>query len=138
MDRIASIAQIEFAVLFLRTCLYTSQFLPCPGYNLDSIKGISLASIRKSCSETIEALVPICNRLNPRGSLSRVQHLAFAGLSLLCQGRTNAYWEHLSSAVGVAQRIGLHEDSTARNSNLDELEKEIRRRVFCNLYVWDR
>ena len=53
-------------------------------------------------------------------------------------GRMNVFWEALSYATRVAQQIGLHLDTMTCASSVDELEKEMRRRTFCNLYVWDR
>ncbi|KAK3178714.1 hypothetical protein OEA41_000851 [Lepraria neglecta] len=104
---------------------------------VNCVKGVALADIRKSCEEVINALAPICARLDPRGSLIRVQHIAFAGLGSICLGRTNAFWEALSCAIRVAQQIGLHLDTIIWASSVDELEKEMRRRTFCNLYIWD-
>ncbi|KAK0671956.1 hypothetical protein QBC41DRAFT_314842 [Cercophora samala] len=139
MERTSTAYGIEFAVLVLRICSYASQFLPSPTCTIDSIRGVPLADIRKSCDRLADALTPICSRLDACGSLIRVQHVAFAGLRSLCQGRTNAHWEALSCAVRVAQRIGLHVDAASGlySPNMDELEKEMRRRTFCNLYVWD-
>ncbi|KAK4173763.1 hypothetical protein QBC36DRAFT_335109 [Triangularia setosa] len=139
IDRTSTAYGIEFAVLVLRICSYASQFLPSPTCTIDSIRGVPLADIRKSCDGVADALTHICSQLDTRGSLIRVQHVAFVGLRSLCQGRTNAHWEALSCAVRVAQRIGLHVDITSSfySPNMDELEKEMRRRTFCNLYVWD-
>ena len=137
VDRSLSVTAFEFAVLFLRICSYALQFLPSPVYAIDSIRGVTLDEIRKSCDGVSDALAPICARLDRRGSLFRVQHLAFAGLRSLCQGRADMYWEALSNAIRVAQRIGLHVDITSSRS-MDELEKEMRRRTFCILYIWDR
>ena len=67
-----------------------------------------------------------------------MQHIIFAGLGSMCLGRMNALWEALSCASRVAQQISLHLDNTTWLYSLDELEKEMRRRTFCNLYVWDR
>ena len=136
MEKPLSVTDIEFSVLFLRICSYASQFLPSPAYTIDSIRGMALADIRKSCDGVADALAPICTRLDARGSLLRVQHLAFVGLRTLCQGRTNAFWEELNSAIRVAQRISI--DAISWTNGIDELEKEMRRRTFCNLYVWDR
>lgn len=138
LDQLSSVADLEFTILFLRVCHYASQFLPSPTYTIDSIKGVALADIRKSCEETINALAPICIRLDPRSSLIRVLHTAFAGLGSMCMGRMNAFWEDLSYATRVAQHIGLHSDTVTWSSSADELDKEMRRRTFCNLYVWDR
>lgn len=119
-------------------CCYASLFLPSPSHTIDSVKGVSLVEIRKSCEEFIKALSPICRQLDPRGSLVRVQHIAFAGLSSIGVGPMDAFWEHVSCASRVAQQIGLHLDSRLWPESMDEIEKEMRRRMFCNLYVWDR
>ncbi|KAK3933640.1 hypothetical protein QBC46DRAFT_401584 [Diplogelasinospora grovesii] len=137
LDRISSVAEIEFAILFLRICCYASQFLPSPTYTIDSVKGVALADIRKSCEEIINVLTPICARLDPRGSLIRVQNIAFAGLASISVGRMNAFWEAVSCASRVAQQIGLHLDTVVSAHSVDEIEKEMRRRTFCNLYIWD-
>ena len=138
LDRLSSIADVEFSILFLRAYCYASHFLPSPTHTIDGIKGVSLADIRKSCEESINSLVPICARLDPQGSLIRVQHTAFAGLASTCLGQLNAAWESLSSATRVAQQISLHLDAIIWPSGIDELEKEMSRRTFCFLYIWDR
>ena len=138
LNKLSCVADIEFLVLFLRTCSYSSQFLPFPSHTIDSIKGVALADIRKSCDNVTNVLVPICTRLDPRGSLTRVQYTAFAGLGSVCLGPMNAFWEALSSATLVAQQIGLHLETVNQASGVDELEKEMRRQTFCNLYIWDR
>ncbi|RDW72890.1 hypothetical protein BP6252_06797 [Coleophoma cylindrospora] len=136
-DKLSSVADIEFTILFLRICCYSLIFLPSPQYTMDSVKGVALADIRSSCEEVINALAPICARLDPRGSLIRVQHIIFAGLGSVCRGRMNSFWETLSCATRVAQKIGLHLDTNNWASGMDALEKEMRRRTFCNLYIWD-
>lgn len=83
-------------------------------------------------------LLPICRQLDPRGSLVRVQYIAFAGLASISVGPMDAFWEHVSCASRVAQQNGLHLDSILWPDSMDEIEKEMRRRMFCNLYVWDR
>ena len=129
---------IEFAVLLLRICSYASQFLPSPSYTIDRIRGMILTDIRDACDDIANDLAAICTRLDARGSLFRVQHLAFAGLGSMCEGRTNAFWEALSCAIRVAQRVGIRSDTAIWMHGMDELEKEMRRRTFCNLYIWDR
>lgn len=133
-----SLASVEFAILFLRVCCYASLFLPSPSHTIDSVKGVSLVNIRRSCEEVIKALLPICRQLDPRGSLVRVQYIAFAGLASISVGPMDAFWEHVSCASRVAQQIGLHLDSVLWPESMDGIEKEMRRRMFCNLYVWDR
>lgn len=138
LGRLDSAFHVEFVVLLLRLSSYTTQFLPSPSHTIDQIRGVPLADIRAVCNDIAEKLANICIRSNARGSLLRVQHLAFRGLELQCEGRTNAFWEVLSSAVLVAQRVGLHRKHVASMPKLHELEKEMRCRVYCNLYIWDR
>jgi hypothetical protein len=49
-----------------------------------------------------------------------------------------AFWETLNKAALVAQKGGLHRDHTTLMPEMHGLEQEMRRRVFCNLYIWDR
>jgi hypothetical protein len=137
--KVTSVNDVEFAVLFLKACYYASQFLPSPAYTSETIKGVVLADIRNSCERTVSVLAPICTRFSPRGSFLRVQHLILGGLASLCQGQTELFWEVLGSAVRVAQRLGMHMDSNPVDlpPNMDELEREMRRRTFCNLHLWD-
>ncbi|KAK1145733.1 hypothetical protein N8T08_003971 [Aspergillus melleus] len=130
----SSAFEIEFTVLILRICSYTSEFLPSPSCTIERIRGISLADIRHSCDEAADSLLTLCIRFDPQGGLLRVQHLAFAGSKTRCEGRMNDFRQTLRSSIQVAQQIGADKDTSR---DLDELEKETRRRVFCNLFIWD-
>ncbi|KAI0864624.1 hypothetical protein F4860DRAFT_501254 [Xylaria cubensis] len=137
MTKEYSVNDIEFAVLFLRVCSYTSQFLPSQSYRSNNIKGVELVDIRDICSSVANILDTICSKLNGRGSLIRVQHLAFAGLGFLFQGQMNDFWAKLSCSVRVAQRIGVHLETSLLDGDTDQFEKEMSRRTFCSLYVLD-
>ncbi|KAF2799144.1 hypothetical protein K505DRAFT_346071 [Melanomma pulvis-pyrius CBS 109.77] len=137
IDRLHRVIDVDFAVLILRICSYASQFLPSPSYTLDKIRGVLLADVCSTCDEIADNLTAICSHLDDRGSLFRVQHLAFLGLRRQNEGRTSAFWEALSRAIQVAQNIGIHSNRSTSNHCFDELEKEMRRRTFCSLYVWD-
>ncbi|KAI1490985.1 hypothetical protein F5X96DRAFT_633628 [Biscogniauxia mediterranea] len=137
LGRPSLVGDIEFSVLFLRICLYASQFLPSPTYTMDSIRGVTLTDIRKSCTLVADTLEKLCTQLDSRGSLLRVQHLAVSGLVFLCQSRNNAFCVALSNAIRVAQTIGMHLEDTSSNEHMDELDKEMRRRTLCNLYILD-
>ncbi|KAK3293717.1 uncharacterized protein B0H64DRAFT_327830 [Chaetomium fimeti] len=134
---VSTVAEIEFLVLILRICCYASQFLPSPSYTIDSIKGVPLTEIRKSCEDVIQVLGPICSRLYPRGSLVRVQQIAYGGLAAGSIGHMNSFWEMISCASRVAQHIGLHLNAVISASSADEMDKEMTRRTYCNLYIWD-
>lgn len=131
-------ADAEFAVLILRVCLYAAQFLPSPVYTADKIRGVLLSDIRHVCSNVADDLASICTRFDTRGSLLRVQHLLCHGLVLQCAGSTTAFWETLGHAIQAAQRVGIHKELDASTHAVDEVKKEMRRRTFCNLYIFDR
>jgi hypothetical protein len=91
LDRLSSIADIEFPILFLKICCYAFQFLPSPFHTIESIKGVALVDICKSCEQVSNTLALICVYLDPQGSLIRVLHILFAGLGSLCIGQMNAF-----------------------------------------------
>lgn len=138
-DRPLSVGDIEFAALILRICSYAAQFLPSPSHTIDSIGGQSLSDIRNACSDVGDSLAKTCVDLDWKGSLVRVQHILFAAIKFSCEGRTDKFWEGIASASRAAQQAGLHRDAPgAENDGAQELEKEMRRRIFCSLYVLDR
>lgn len=99
---------------------------------------MDLADIRQACDAVADNLAIKCAHHNHKGSLLRVQHLAFAGLKSRCEGCIDKFRDKLKSAIQVAQNIGIDKDTTEISRDMGELEKEMRRRVFCNLYIWDR
>jgi hypothetical protein len=135
---LSRVVDVEFAVLFIRICAYASQFLPSPSYTIDRIRGMPLTDIRDACHDIAEKLAATCQQLDASGTLLRVQHLLVMGMQWQCEGRINAFWEALSNALRVAQRIGLHRGRAAWTPEMHELDKEIRCRVYCSLYIWDR
>ncbi|PCG93834.1 Hypothetical protein PENO1_081430 [Penicillium occitanis (nom. inval.)] len=137
IERHSSVFDFEFAVTILRICSYTSEFLPSRSCTIEKVRGMNLTDIRQACDDVSNDLAIKCTLLNPKGGLLRVQHLAFAGLKSRCEGRVNDFRDNLKSAIQVAQNIGIDMDATEISPDMGELEKEMRRRVFCNLYVWD-
>ncbi|KAF3809598.1 putative transcription factor sol4 [Colletotrichum gloeosporioides] len=136
-ERPSSTLDVEFAVLLLRMCSHALQFLPSPSYTIDKIRGMSLTDIRDSINDVADKLTAICIRLDGKGSLLRVQHLLFSGLRYQCEGRNKMFWEAFGDAVRVAHRIGLDRRPAATITGMNELDKEMRRRVYCNLFIWD-
>lgn len=143
-DKIAEIADVEFAALIARICSYATQFLPSPSHAVDQICGRSLADIRDTCSNIGNNLATSCEILDWKGTLVRVQHIIFAALKVSCEGRTSQFWEGIGSACRAAQKAGIHTDTTGlMGSQLPKdsaqvLERDIQRRTFCSLYVLDR
>lgn len=137
VQRVRLVTEVDFAILILRICSYASQFLPSPGYTLDKIRGILLADVRNTCDETADSLATISTAADCRGSSLRVQHLAFHGLRCRIEGNTTAFWEVLSRAVRVAHSVGIYSDGARSRQDVDEVNREMERRTFCNLYIWD-
>jgi hypothetical protein len=140
------VADVEFAVLILRICSYATQFLPSPTHTIDQICGRPLSEIRNTCSDVAYSLAKLCEGLDWKGSIFRVQHIIFAALTVSCEGRTDQFWEVIASASRAAQKAGIHTDTDTaskksrvpQNDSTQELDKEVRRRVLCSLYVLDR
>ena len=137
-DRPLSIADIEFAILILRICLYAAQCLPSPSHTIDRISALTLPGIRNVCTEVGNSLAKACVALDWKGSLVRVQHLLLAAIKSSSEGRTDQFWEGIASASQAAQKAGIQRDSSDPGNYSWELEKEVRRRVFCSLYILDR
>ena len=137
VERVTLVTEVDFAVLILRICSYALQFLPSPSYTLNKIRGALLSDICNTCDEVAESLAAISSASDGRGSLIRVQHLAFFGLRCQMEGRRDALWDALSRAIRVAQSVGIHSEAANTRPGVDEMEKEMGRRTFCNLYIWD-
>ena len=132
------VQDIEFGVLILRVCAYSAQFLPSRAYTADTICGTSLSSIREHCHKLATGLSNLCGSAGSR-SLVSVQHLYFAACYSKNEGRMKEAWFMLGNAIRLAQDLGLHlEPSRLSQPQLDDLEKDMRRRTFWNLYIWDR
>lgn len=141
-NSMSQVADFEFAVLILRICSYATHFLPSKSHLIDGIRGMTLSQIRDLCTQVADDLTASCAELDGRGSLSRIQHLIFAGLAFMCEGKMNASYDKLNLAIRAGQQLGIQRDPSsvcsARDGDIDELEKEMRRRTYCNLYIWDR
>ncbi|KAH8719436.1 hypothetical protein GQ44DRAFT_741938 [Phaeosphaeriaceae sp. PMI808] len=137
LDRPLSIPDTEFAILILRICSYAAQFFPSHSHTIDSIDRLPLSGIRNACNEVANSLAHACVTLDWNGSLIRVQHLLFSAIKSSCEGRTDMFWEGIGAASQAAQKAGIHKDRSGPGNNNDELENEMRHRVFCSLYILD-
>ncbi|KAK2038879.1 hypothetical protein LZ31DRAFT_429154, partial [Colletotrichum somersetense] len=128
---------VEFSVLILRICSYALQFLPSPAYPLDRIRGELLADLRKACNDAADKAEAISTTADGRGSPIRVQHLAFLGLKYQAEGKMRAYAQTLGRAIRVAQNIGMDCNAVRTREGAGEVDREMARRIFCNLYIGD-
>ncbi|KAM4065242.1 fungal specific transcription factor [Hirsutella rhossiliensis] len=134
---IKSVPDVDFTILLLRVCSYALQFLPSPSYPLDKIRGVLLADVRSSSDETADKLEAISMAADGRGSLIRVQQLAFVGLKCQIEGKIDTFWEVLGRAIRVAQSVGIHSEAARSRKGMDKTDQEMERRTFCNLFIWD-
>ncbi|BCS13672.1 trascription factor [Aspergillus luchuensis] len=133
-----SVEEIEFAALILRIGAYSAHFLPSPSHTSDRIHGQPLSEVRNTCSDIADELARACLALDWKGSLVRVQHVLFASLRFSCEGRTDKFWEGIASACSAAQKAGIHTVAPVPGEDSSQvLEKEMRRRTLCGLYVLD-
>lgn len=124
---------VQFGLLILRLCLNSLQALPHRNHPTDGVIDAPLAALERGLHAEACKL-DICR---PRvSSITRVQQLFFHVCYLKNNAEIKDSWFVLSDAVKEAHELGLHLDDTTANSN--EFELEIRRRVFWNLYIWDR
>lgn len=134
-----SVADVEFAVLILRMCAYAAQFLPSPAKSVDTIRGMPLPDIRRTCSEIGDSLANVCCSLDSKGSLVRVQHILYASMKASCEGRTDRFWDGIVSASRAALSAGIHTEVTSPGYyGTQTLEQELCRRTFCILFGLDR
>ncbi|KAL8672825.1 MAG: hypothetical protein Q9168_002736 [Polycauliona sp. 1 TL-2023] len=82
-------------------------------------------------------LTTISAAADGRGSLIRIQHLAFFGLRCQIEGNTLAIWEVLGRAIRTAQSIDVNSDVTRPQQGGDETDQNMERRLIYNLYIWD-
>ena len=136
VKHVTLVAGVDFGVLILRTCSYTLQFLPSPGYTLDTIRGVSFADICSTCDEIADNLEAINAAADGRGSLPRVQHVTFFGLQCQIEAKTNALWEVMNRAIRIAQDISIHGVNQTQKG-VDKIDQEMERRAFCSFFILD-
>lgn len=95
------------------------------GTNLEELQLILLAKVRENLFEIFD-----------EGIIESVQVCVLLSSFYLYHGRPNLAFIVLGSGVRCAQAIGLHQESTWRVSSV--VEREVRRRVWLAVYVFDR
>ncbi|EFX02775.1 hypothetical protein CMQ_2704 [Grosmannia clavigera kw1407] len=136
-EGVTAASGVDFVVLILRICAYATQFLPAPGYIMDKVRGVPLTDVRSMCEETADNLDAIAMAADGRGSLIRVQHQAYHGLHCQIDGKMGLFWDAVSQAIRTAQSVGIHCDAVAVRRGVDGPTREMERRTFCILYIWD-
>ncbi|KAK4194566.1 hypothetical protein QBC40DRAFT_290557 [Triangularia verruculosa] len=137
LERITTVQEVDFAILVLRVCSYTVRFLPSPYYTLDRVRGVLLGDIKEMCDDAADSLESLSYKADVRGSLIRVQSMAYCALHCQIEGKTRQFWEALGRAIQAAQDTGIHCDGVSDRRGTDKLEREMGRRTYCNLFIWD-
>ncbi|KAF2233368.1 hypothetical protein EV356DRAFT_207909 [Viridothelium virens] len=130
---------LEFGILILRICAYSAQFIPSKTHTTDELLGIPVDIIRTHCNRLATRLYRVCGELEGPQSLSCVHQLFYHACYVKNEGSIRDAWYALGTAVRVFQdlSVGLEEPLTSQTP-INDLEKDMRRRAFWNLYIWDR
>jgi hypothetical protein len=135
---------LQFSILILRVCAYSAQFFPLSTQELgppgeDTLMGVPLDKIRKHCHDLASRLQRLCDQLSGPRSLIWVQQLFYAACYEKNEGNIKDAWFILGYAIRVVQDLGLHvEDTRIVKRHMNDLEYDMGRRAFWNLYIWDR
>ncbi|KAK0632174.1 fungal-specific transcription factor domain-containing protein, partial [Immersiella caudata] len=91
---------------------------------------LTLATRLHEAAEALGASIP-----HGKGGLVHVQQLFLTAFWYKSAEKWTEAWHALSSAIGAAYEIGLHQDSSSEG--MSEFDREMRRRLWCVLYLWD-
>ncbi|KAJ5677817.1 uncharacterized protein N7477_003450 [Penicillium maclennaniae] len=126
---------IDFGLLVLRVCLLSIQSLPHSKFPTIGV----LKSHPEAMEQWYSSLADELDKSQPptkKPSIETVQHRFLHVGYLKNYGKVRASWSVLSTAVRDAHEMGLHLKDPG--IPISDLEMELRRRTFWNLYVWDR
>lgn len=133
-----TLEDMEFAVLLLRLCCYSAQFLPSKTYTAATIFGTSLSTIREQCDTAATMLTRSPSFKGP-SSILRVHQYFFAACYLKNEGRMKESWDLLSEAIREAHDLGLHVEQPESNGKpISEYDMEMGKRTYWNLWLWDK
>lgn len=136
--------EIDFAIMLLQVCAYSAQFLPSSTYTADTICGVPIRIIREYCHNQASDLARRYDALGGMRSFMSVLYFSYKAQYEMNEGCIRDAWYHLGSAIRVAQDLGMYSESLLSGDSmpgtppLNDLDIEMRRRVFWNLYIWDR
>lgn len=121
--------------LILRICANSTQFLsPHSSSQLELDLGDSIQNLSKTYHDAAQT---ISSFLSPgTGGLLNAQQLFLAATWHKGQADFVRSWHELGAAVRQSQEIGIDRD--VFSDELNEFDREIRRRLWCALYTWDR
>ncbi|KAK4233006.1 fungal-specific transcription factor domain-containing protein [Achaetomium macrosporum] len=126
---------IALTCLVLRICANSTQFLPHNAVSqLEAELGDSidhLSANYQSAAETLSDFLP-----PGAGGLVNAQQLFLGSTWLKAEANFVMSWHALGTAVREAQELGIHVDATT--DEMSDIEREMRRRLWCALFTWDK
>ncbi|CAM1508594.1 Fc.00g054420.m01.CDS01 [Cosmosporella sp. VM-42] len=124
----------ELTCLIIRVCSCSLQYL----------EALTVQKLELEMGEPVQNLTEryhgaaqhLAQHIPPgNGGLCHVQQLLLASSWFKSEVKFVDSWHMLAAAVREAQEIGMHD--SASQSGMTQFEQEMRRRVWCILYVWD-
>lgn len=124
----------EFTCLLIRALSNGVQYLgPGMKENLEFELAESATNLHEKFHQAAEAL---SSTFTPgEKGITQVQQLFLVVTYLKGEGRFIDSWHAMAACVREAQELGLHLDD--RSMNITEYEREMRRRMWTIIYVWD-
>lgn len=125
---------IDFGLLVLRVCLLSIQSL-----SHSKLPTTEVLSRPEAMEQWYSSLADELEKSRPpekMPTMETVQHKILHGGYLKNYGKIRKSWSVLNTAVKNAHEMGLHLKDLGLA--ISELDMELRRRTFWNLYVWDR
>lgn len=131
----------DFALLIVRLCILSIQSTKSSHTYSAIQEDQNVANILNSPVKLERRLCRIAEDLDSRRprkhSLLVVQHKFFHVCYLKNRGQIKDSWSVLSDTISEAHEIELHLERPL-GPGVNELDQELWRRAFWNLYVWDR
>ncbi|KAM7207091.1 hypothetical protein V8F33_000190 [Rhypophila sp. PSN 637] len=125
----------ELTSLILRVCACSALYIMDPGVKerLESELRTDIwtfAGRMHRAAERLGASIP-----PGKGGLIHIQQQFLTAFWYKSAEKWTEAWHALGGAIRAANEIGLHKDSLSEG--LSEFDREMRRRLWCILYLWD-
>ncbi|KAK4144755.1 fungal-specific transcription factor domain-containing protein [Dichotomopilus funicola] len=125
----------ELTSLILRVCACSLHFIIDDNVRVRlerelNTDVLTLADRMHAAAEKLSTTIP-----PGKGGLVNVQQLFLTAFWLKSAEKWTEAWHALGRAIRAANEIGLHQDSFSEG--LSEYDREMRRRVWVILYLWD-
>lgn len=134
----------QFPALLLQVLAISLQMLPKEHHKFMAQLNLgkeNFYNLSATYSNTACELASLLSASSP--TLVRVQQWFLRSSWLKSEGRAVEAWHALGQAIREAQEMGLHREQPRKYSSGGEgvaniWQREIEKRVWVNLYVWDR